>query len=220
MLSPRTMPRLKANPAQARVRAAWVALLVTACAETPLPRTANAVRKWVGPPVNVAGSGQFRTVIFYGPWQCSRQLMDYCANKCSGSGHALQGCMWLADVKMDFQGTVMRAGSRFGMTHCCCNYGKLSPDQTAAARSRWSSARPGFREAWANRFGAWPTEPNGRLYEGHHVRDLWHGGNPTDWDNIIPFPKDLHTDLFELYNECYANDPPWTQVGVDYPYGE
>lgn len=184
------------------------------------PPPSSSVRKWVGPLVNVPGGGQFRTVIFYGPWQCSSQLMNYCREKCAGSGHVLQGCMWLADVKMDFQGTLVRAGSRFGMANCCCNYGTLSPSQNETARDRWNNSRVGFREEWAKHFGAWPTESSGRPYEGHHIRDLWHGGNPTDWENLIPFPKDIHQTLFGLYNQCYANEPPWTSVGMDYPYGE
>ncbi|RKH50020.1 hypothetical protein D7V93_31085 [Corallococcus llansteffanensis] len=166
------------------------------------------------------GGGQFRTVIYYGPWQCSAQLMNYCQEKCAGSGHVLQGCMWLADVKMDFQGTLVRAGSRFGMTRCCCNYATLTPGQNAASRDRWDNIREGFRNRWAERFGAWPGEANGKPYQGHHIRDLKHGGNPTDWDNIIPFPKDIHDTLNGLYNQCYANEPPWTSTGVDYPYGE
>ncbi|MCP3102683.1 hypothetical protein LZ198_27790 [Myxococcus sp. K15C18031901] len=170
--------------------------------------------------MSVPGGGQFRTVIYYGPWQCSQQLMNYCRSKCSGSGHALQGCMWLADVKMDYQGTVLQTGSRFGMTHCCCNYATLSISANESARAQWNNARDGFREQWAGRFGAWPTDSTGLAYPGHHVRDLKHGGNPTDWENILPFPKDIHETLNGLYNQCYANNPPWTTVGVDYPYGE
>jgi hypothetical protein len=52
------------------------------------------------------------------------------------------------------------------------------------------------------------------------VYDLWHGGNPTDWDNIIPMPDDIHKTLFGLYNQCYANGGPWSRTGPDYPYGE
>ncbi|WP_233591467.1 hypothetical protein [Corallococcus sp. AB011P] len=195
-------------------------LLLTSCAEGPTPTPTPNARKWVGPLVNVPGGGQFRTVIHYGPWQCSAQLMDYCREKCSGTGYVLQGCMWLADVKMDFEGTIVRAGSRFGMTHCCCNYGTLTAAQNAAARDRWDNIRDGFRGRWAERFGAWPTEANGKPYQGHHLRDLSHGGNPTDWDNIIPFPKDIHQTLNGLYAQCYANQPPWTGVGPSYPYGE
>ncbi len=195
-------------------------LFLTDCAEGPMTRPDASVRKWMGPVVTLPSGGQFQTVIFYGPWQCSSHLMEYCRSKCSGSGHALQGCMWLADVKMDFQGTVMRVGSRYGMTHCCCNYPTLAPAQTNAARGQWNSMRSEFRNQWSNRFGAWPTEATGTPYEGHHVRDLWHGGNPTDWDNIIPFPQDLHQQLPGAYKQCYANNPPWTSAGVDYPYGE
>ncbi|MFP2956632.1 hypothetical protein ACLEPN_02060 [Myxococcus sp. 1LA] len=178
------------------------------------------VRKWVGPVVNVPGGGQFRTVIFYGPWQCSRQLMNDCREKCAGSGYALQGCMWLAEVKMDYQGTVIDTGSRYGMTHCCCNYSTISVSANQSARTQWDNIRDGFRQQWAARFGAWPTDRNGLAYPGHHIRDLKHGGNPTDWENVLPFPKDIHDTLNGLYNQCYANTPPWTQVGPDYPYGE
>lgn len=194
-----------------------IGLLCAACGSaTMMPSVA--ARRWVGPQVSVPGGGQFRTVIYYGPWQCSSDLMNYCRRKCAGSGHALQGCMWLADVNFDFEGRLMQAGSRFGMTHCCCNYGTLSPTANNASRQRWDDMRSSFRDSWARRFGAWPTEPNGTPFQGHHVHDLWHGGNPTDWDNIIPFPRDLHQDLPALYNQCYANNPPWNSPGVDYPY--
>jgi hypothetical protein len=207
-------------PAPFTTPALTVLFLLAACAEGPVARTTGAGRRWVGPVVNVPTGGQFHTVIHYGPWQCSNQLMNYCREKCSGEGYALRGCMWLADVKMDFQGTVLDAGTRFGMTHCCCNYDPLSVSQTESARGRWDNIRDGFRNRWAERFGAWPTDASGKAYPGHHVRDLKHGGNPTDWDNIIPFPKDIHDTLNKLYNQCYAGTPPWTQVGVDYPYGE
>lgn len=177
-------------------------------------------RKWVGPAVNVPGGGQFRTAIYYGPWQCSTRLMQSCQRKCANEGYALQGCMWLADVKMDFEGTTIQAGSRFAMTHCCCNYGTLSTAQTAAQRQRWESIRDTFREQWARRFGAWPTDAKGTNWPAHHVRDLHHGGSPTDWENLFPMLPEVHATLNGLYNQCYANNPPWNSVGVDYPYGE
>jgi hypothetical protein len=126
--------------------------------------------------------------------------------------------MWLADINFDFEGRIMQAGSRFGMTHCCCNYGMLSPSANKASRDSWDNMRDSFRESWARRFGQWPIDPDGVPYQGHHVHDLWHGGNPTDWDNIIPFPRDLHKQLPALYNQCYANSPPWNSPGVSYPY--
>jgi hypothetical protein len=66
--------------------------------------------------------------------------------------------------------------------------------------------------------GQSPTDPDGAPHQGHHVHDRWHGGNPTDWDNIIPYPKDLHQDLFGLYNQCYAGNPPWNSAGPRLPY--
>ncbi len=140
------MPRLNANTSRMRRLAVLMAFLFTACAEGPITRPDVPVRKWVGPVVNVPGGGQFRTVIFYGPWQCSRQLMNYCREKCAGSGYALQGCMWLADVKMDYQGTVIDTGSRYGMTHCCCNYSTISVSANQSARTQWDNIRDRFRE--------------------------------------------------------------------------
>ncbi|MCY1046628.1 hypothetical protein OV208_35315 [Corallococcus sp. bb12-1] len=194
--------------------------LLTACAEGAMTTTAGGLRKWVGPEVRVPGGGNFRTVIHYGPWQCSPHIMNYCRDKCAGEGYVLQGCIWLADVKMDFTGDIVRAGSRFGMTNCCCNYPTLSKAQNDVARGKWKNIRDGFRERWAEKFGEWPREADGSPYQGHHLRDLKHGGNPTDWDNIIPYPKELHETLGGLYNQCYANEPPWTGTGGSYPYGE
>lgn len=52
------------------------------------------------------------------------------------------------------------------------------------------------------------------------MQDLWHGGAPTAWENVFPMPDDIHRSLFGLYNQCYANNPPWRSIGTDYPYGE
>ncbi len=182
------------------------------------PSPSSYSRRWVGPLVSVTGGGQFRSVIYFGPWQCSSELMNYCRRKCAGSGHTLQGCMWLADINFDFDGRLMQAGSRFPMTNCCCNYGTISPSASEAVRKQWKGWKDTFREDFAKRFGQWPTDPDGTPYQGHHVHDLWHGGNPTDWNNIIPYPKDLHQDLFGLYNQCYAGNSPWNTPGVDHPY--
>lgn len=61
---------------------------------------------------------------------------------------------------------------------------------------------------------------HGKPYPGHHVHDLGHGGNPTDWDNIFPYPRDLHETLPKIYTQCYAGTGPWRGIGPDYPYGE
>jgi hypothetical protein len=184
-----------------------VALGCMACGSATTT-VAGTDRKWVGPVVNVPGGGQFRTVIYYGPWSCRAEQMRYCQAQCGGSGHALQGCMWLADLKMDFGGFVLNAGTRYAFTHCCCNYSALSPAATQAARSQWDNIRVNFRNRWAERFGAWPADANGMPWQGHHVHDLWHGGIPTDWNNILPMPDDIHRTLCRLYNQCYANGRP------------
>jgi len=73
-------------PAPFTTPALTVLFLLAACAEGPVARTTGAGRRWVGPVVNVPTGGQFHTVIHYGPWQCSNQLMNYCREKCSGEG--------------------------------------------------------------------------------------------------------------------------------------
>jgi hypothetical protein len=66
-------------------------------------------------------------------------------------------------------------------------------------------------------FGNWPLE-DGKSWPGHHIRDLLHGGDPTDAENILPAPQGTH-DLFnKAYPACYAGVPPWNTVGPHLPY--
>ena len=201
------------------VALALTALFCAACGSVS-PTVTGSGRKWVGPTIPLGLGGEWRTVIWYGPWQCSRTLWRYCEETCAGEGYSLRGCVWLADVKMDFDGRFVDAGSRAGITHCCCNYDELSTTETKARRERWEALRDSFREEWAKKFGAWPQQPNGAKWPGHHIRDLKHGGNPTDWDNIIPMDPAVHALLNGVYNQCYAGNHPWTGIGVDHPYGE
>jgi hypothetical protein len=73
--------------------------------------------------------------------------MNYCQRKCAGTSHTLQGCMWLADVNFDFESRLMQAGSRYGMTHCCCDYSTLTKSANKAARDTWDDMRDSFRES-------------------------------------------------------------------------
>jgi hypothetical protein len=41
---------------------------------------------------------------------------------------------------------------------------------------------------------------------------------PPTGTTSSPFPRDLHQDLFGLYNQCYAGGSPWNRPGVDHPY--
>lgn len=51
------------------------------------------------------GTGRrWKAAFYYGPWQCNRRWMDSCRMECAGQGYALKGCMWLADMKMDWNG--------------------------------------------------------------------------------------------------------------------
>jgi hypothetical protein len=55
--------------------------------------------------------------------------------------------MWLADVNFDFESRLMQAGSRYGMTHCCCDYSTLTKSANKAARDTWDDMRDSFRES-------------------------------------------------------------------------
>jgi hypothetical protein len=162
------------------------------------------------------------TTIYYGPWQCTAAWMSRCERQCAAQGHLLQGCIWLADIKGDWRGRFLgfpaEAGGRYALTHCCCDY----PTTDAPSLRRiWNNAREGFREGWAEDFGAWPQQPNGGpLWAGHHIRDLLHGGHPTAPANILPVPSDVHSVYNSAYPACYAGDPRWKGIGPDRPYAD
>lgn len=175
--------------------------------------------KWVGPPMPGPGGGEVRTVIYYGPWLCSAAWMARCERRCAAEGHALMGCIWLADIKGDWQGRFAfmpaAGGGRLAITHCCCDYPKVSDGE--ARRRAWENARKGFRRTWGEEFGAWPRSEQG-AWPGHHIRDLWHGGEPTARWNVLPVPPDVHEVINEAYPACYGNGSRWKTVGPDRPY--
>jgi hypothetical protein len=127
--------------------------------------------------------------------------------------------IWLADLKLDLEGVLVKAGGRRAFFHCCCSYPEVTKEENAALRRQWEGARKSFREDWSKRFGNWPVE-NGKSWPGHHMRDLQHGGNPIDPENILPAPPETH-DLFnKAYPACYAGAPPWNTVGPHLPYSD
>jgi hypothetical protein len=206
----------------------WV--LLTGCATTqgtggsgPSPSLGAkpAVKKEL-PWLNVPG-GRMKTTLFYGPWQCRREFMTGCQRECASEGHTLKGCMWLADLKFDWEGRVVvlpvpvKAGSRYGIYHCCCNYTELSKEENETQRDIWDAFRASFRDDWSKKFGQWPFE-NGENWPGHHVRDLKHGGNPVDRNNIIPAQPGVHKVFTKAYPACYGGQSPWNTVGPDLPY--
>ncbi len=101
--------------------------------------------------------GRMKTTLYYGPWQCRREFMSDCQRQCKREGYPLKGCMWLADFKFDWEGRLVllpvpvRAGSRFGIFHCCCNYPELSPEENAARRKEWEKFRESYREGWSEK---------------------------------------------------------------------
>jgi hypothetical protein len=125
--------------------------------------------------------------------------------------------MWLADLKLDWDGRPYRAGGRYAITHCCCDYATLTPEANEAQRKKWENIRNKFGEDWSKKFGEWPTE-SGRSWPGHHIRDLKHGGDPTNPNNILPYPPDLHEILNDEYSACYDGRDPWDKIGPDLPY--
>lgn len=184
-----------------------------------------ATTKWEGPEVRGLFSN-IKTTIYYGPWKCSQRWMSECEKTCSTQGYTLMGCMWLADVKFDGQGLIpllsmeVQGGTRYAVTHCCCNYSTLPPEVSAQRRKEWSRQRQSFREKWARNMGAWPTDEKGNAWEGHHIHDLHHGGHPTEGKNLLPIPENVHDVLDKQYPQCYASEGAWKQIGPDRPYSD
>ncbi|WPB76909.1 hypothetical protein KYC5002_49020 [Archangium violaceum] len=164
-----------------------------------------------------------KTTLYYGPWQCRREFMNGCQRECASEGHTLKGCMWLADFKFDWEGSLVllpvpiKAGSRYGIHHCCCDYPTLPKAAKEVERKRWEKIRDSFRDDWSKKFGEWPVD-GGISWPGHHIRDLWHGGNPVDPNNIIPVQPSVHDEFNRAYPACYAGQAPWNTVGPDLPY--
>ena len=205
-------------------------VLMAGCATTqatggsgpdPSPGARPAVKKEL-PWLTVPG-GQMRTTFFYGPWQCRQVFMTECQKECAQQGYRLMGCMWLADIKLEWEGSIpvpplpVKSGGRLAITHCCCNYPSLTTQRTTELRKEWTNIRETFRQDWTKRFGQWPFE-KGEHWPGQHIRDLNHNGNPTDGNNIIPTPPVVHKVYNAEYPACYEGSAPWNQAGPDWPY--
>jgi hypothetical protein len=205
-------------------------VLLTGCATTPGMGGSGPLSSSGGQPtakkelpwLSVPG-GRMKTTLFYGPWQCRQEFMNGCRKKCASEGSTLMGCIWLADFKFDWEGSLLflpvpvKAGSRYGVHHCCCNYSTLAKAENDAARQEWKNAMKSFRGAWSQRFGEWPSS-DGVSWPGHHIRDLWHGGNPVDPNNVFPAQPGVHDLYNRAYPACYVGQPPWNTVGPALPY--
>ncbi len=128
---------------------------------SPSPGARPAVKKEL-PWLNVPG-GRMKTTFFYGPWQCRREFMNGCQRECASEGHTLKGCMWLADLKFDWEGSLVvlpvpvKAGSRYGIYHCCCcDYTELSKQATRAERARLNMST-----GLLTSFGRWVSRTTG-----------------------------------------------------------
>jgi hypothetical protein len=185
----------------------------------PSPEARPAPGKWEGPWKQDAYGSGLRATLYYGPWQCNRKWMDSCQRECAEEGHALKGCMWLVDIKYDWQAPAMpiQAGSRYALWHCCCAYPTLAPAEKKPLRDQWESKMDSLRKKWSEIYGDWP-KTGGSNWPGHHIRDLSHGGDPTDLGNIVPVRSDIHGVLNKQYPQCYAGGSPWNAVGPDLPY--
>ncbi|WP_233277908.1 hypothetical protein [Myxococcus stipitatus] len=89
----------------------------------------------------------------------------------------------------------------------------------SALRRLWENARRGYRNAWAEEFGAWPRS-GGDNWPGHHIHDLLHGGHPTARNNVLPMPREVHEVANQAYPQCYSGDSRWSTIGVDRPYAD
>ncbi|NRD57605.1 hypothetical protein HRD49_20890 [Corallococcus exiguus] len=199
---------------------AAIVLVSTGCGSATVSAGGRpAMAKWVSPIVRTPDGGQLRTTIYYGPWQCNAEFMSRCESKCSAQGHVLMGCMWLADIKGDWQGRYLfmpaEAGGRLAITHCCCDYPTVSNGRQL--REKWKNARESFRRDWASEFGEWPTT-NGANWQGHHIFDLAHGGPPVAPGNVLPVPQDVHQVFNDEYPACYAPGGKWLTPGPARPY--
>lgn len=165
------------------------------------------------------GGGTVKTVIYYGPWQCNAEYMNRCQRRCAAQRLALLGCIWLADIKGDWQGRFAflpaEAGGRLAITHCCCDYSEVS--NLEELRETWENARTGFRNQWSREFGEWP-HTGGRNWPGHHIFDLLHGGPPTAQSNVLPVHPEVHKAFNKAYPACYSPGSEWRVVGPDRPY--
>jgi hypothetical protein len=175
--------------------------------------------KWEGPWKEYSAMSSLKATFYYGPWQCNRRWMASCQRECAEQGRMLKGCMWLADIKYDWRGPSMpiQAGSRYALWHCCCDFPKLKPADKEPLRKQWENGRAGLRRKFSEIYGEWPMS-GGDNWPGHHIHDLWHGGAPTDLENIIPVQPDIHDVFTKQYPQCYAGSAPWNTVGPDLPY--
>ena len=130
------------------------------------------------------------------------------------------GCIWLADIKTDWQTRFsmfpVAAGGRFAITHSCCDYPKAL--DVKSRRARWEAAMRAFRKKWGEEVGAWPTDASGNNWHGHHICDLGHGGDPVAEDNLLPVSPRIHDVFTDAYPACYAGQGGWNTVGPERPY--
>jgi hypothetical protein len=196
-------------------------LLFMSGSSTP-PASPPPAQKWVGPVLPGPAGGTAQATIYYGPWQCRQEWLSDCQARCSSQGHKLLGCIWLADIKTDlksrFLGSPLSAGGRLAIKHCCCDYPTVT--DLKQRRDAWENGIDAFRRKWAKEFGAWPTEPNGTHWPGHHIWDLRHGGAPKADGNVLPVPPDTHKTINQAYLACYSGKGNWNQAGPYWPYAE
>ncbi|NOJ91989.1 hypothetical protein HMI51_03380 [Corallococcus coralloides] len=202
-----------------RTTVAAALLSLVGCGSATVGGGSPARATWVGSVVRTPDGGQLRTTIYYGPWQCSAAFLSRCESKCAAQGLPLMGCMWLADIKGDWQGRYLfmpaEAGGRLAITHCCCDYPKAS--DLKWRRDTWDAARKRFRTDWGAEFGGWPAS-SGSYWTGHHIFDLAHGGAPTAPGNVLPVPDAIHKALNAEYPACYAPGGRWRMPGPERPY--
>jgi hypothetical protein len=197
--------------------ASLLTTLLTAIA-VPLPVGAQARNdKWTGPPITGPLGGQTQISIYYGPWQCRQDWLSDCEKRCASERYESKGCMWLADIKVDWETRFgpwpMHGGGRLAIVHCCCSYTPVK--NSSQLRGEWENARKSFRRRWGEEFGTWPVDEAGNSWPGHHIRDLLHGGDPVAERNVIPVHPQVHDVFNKEYPLCYAGGGKWNTA---YPH--
>jgi RHS repeat-associated protein len=210
-------PTNKTDPAGTGGPYDWITDLVLDIFDDPSPLPRPAPTQQVGP---IGGpQGQITVKIYFGPWRCRKVWVDTCKKKCASQGLKFLGCVWIADINEVIEvGGLPVAAINYALTHCCCSYPSITGKPLDQCRGDWNKYRDDFRELWESKWGQKFPTTNGKPWPVHHVHDIAHGGKPTDPNNLIPLPPDVHYKVTTAYGQCYSGAPEWSQAGPDWPF--
>ncbi len=173
--------------------------------------------EWHGP-----WMGLMQVSVFYGPWQCRQEWIDYCKAKCESRGLESKGCVWIADIRTQIKiGPNFRVGYE-AVTYCCCNYQRCDKDIREQSQRRWDNFRDAFWRPVDRNWGGSTMRSNGQRWPVHHVDPREFGGHPTVVENLIPLPPEVHASVHYAYRVCSGKTAGFTDysiAGPDWPHG-